>query len=251
MFNLKKVIKARKTLERVTSLLFKLFQIKLRYKEKRPDYGIEIFEYFYLPWKSDEEFLANYDLISEFTLNPKSRLYTIYEMSKKYLLDNTSFVEVGSWKGGVTGLVALTNKDKNIDYYSCDTFAGVVNSSEKDSFFKNSEYSDALPSDVKKVSEIVNTNLNVVEGIFPQSMNSLYIKNPISFAHIDVDTYISAKESLEFISKNGSKGCLVVLDDYGGWFTDGVTKYGNELKFSEDFFVVPNHLGQLLIYKLN
>ena len=107
MFNLKKVIKARKTLERFTSFLFIMFQVKLRYREKRPDYGIEIFEYFYLPWRSDNEFKAHYDLISEFTLNPKSRLYTIYEMSKKYLLDDTSFVEVGSWKGGVSGLVAL------------------------------------------------------------------------------------------------------------------------------------------------
>lgn len=251
MFNLKKVIKARKTLERFTSFLFIMFQVKLRYREKRPDYGIEIFEYFYLPWRSDNEFKAHYDLISEFTLNPKSRLYTIYEMSKKYLLDDTSFVEVGSWKGGVSGLVALSNKNKNIDYFSCDTFTGVVNSSEKDSFFKNAEYSDAVLSDVQKVAKITNSNLNVVEGIFPESMDSIELRKPISFAHIDVDTYISAKESLEFISNNASSGCLIILDDFGGWFTDGVTKYGNELKHSKDFFVVPNHLGQLLIYKLN
>ena len=184
MFNLKKVIKARKTLERLTSFLFKMFQVKLRYREKRPDYGIEIFEYFYLPWRSDNEFKAHYDLISEFTLNPKSRLYTIYEMSKKYLLDDTSFVEVGSWKGGVSGLVALSNKNKNIDYFSCDTFTGVVNSSEKDSFFKNTEYSDAVSSDVQKVAKITNSNLNVVEGIFPQSMDSIELQKPISFAHI-------------------------------------------------------------------
>ena len=58
-----------------------------------------------------------------------------------------------------------TNKDKNIDYYSCDTFAGVVNSSEKDSFFKNLNIV-MLYQVMLKVSEIVNTNLNVVEVFF-------------------------------------------------------------------------------------
>jgi len=43
---------------------------------------------------------------------------------------------------------------------------------------------------------------------------------------------------------------LFVLDDYGGWFTDGVTKLGNELKLLNNLVVVPNHLGQLIIYKL-
>ena len=34
MFNLDKVVKARKRLNLITSILFKLFQINLRYKEK-------------------------------------------------------------------------------------------------------------------------------------------------------------------------------------------------------------------------
>ncbi len=250
MFNLKKVTKARATLERMTTLLFKLFQIKLRHKEKREDYGIEIFEYFYLPWRSDKEFKAHYESIKDFTLNPKSRLYTIYEMSRIYLQDNTSFVEVGSWKGGVTGLVSLTNKYKNIDYYACDTFEGVVNSSEKDSFFKNNEYNDASYWDVEKVAKIANCEINIVEGIFPKSMELISLQKPISFAHIDVDTYISAKESFDFIMQNAAKGAVVVLDDYGGWFTDGVTKFGNELKLQKDYFAVPNHLGQMIIFKV-
>ena len=83
MFNLSKVINARKILDLITSLLFKLFQIKLRHKEERKDYGIEIFEYFYLPWKVDDKFIKNYELIKNFTLNPKSRLFTIHEISKR------------------------------------------------------------------------------------------------------------------------------------------------------------------------
>lgn len=250
MFNLKKVKKARRNLEYLTSFLFKLFQINLKYKENRKDYGIEIFEYFYLPWKTDEEFNLNYDLISNHTLNPKSRLYTLHDMSKRYLAPDTSFIEVGCWKGGATGLVMLSNKDKNIDFYACDTFSGVVNTSSKDSFFKGKEYDDTSIKNINEVENIVGDNINTIQGIFPNSMNEVNLKKPISFAHIDVDTYISAKESLEFISTNAIQGALIVLDDFGGWFTDGVTQFGNELKSDKRYFVVPNHIGQLLIYKI-
>ena len=250
MFNLKKVIKARKKLDLITKFLFKLFQINLRYTEVRKDYGIEIFEYFYLPWKTDMQFNKNYELIKNYTLNPKSRLFTIFEMSKRYLVDNTSFIEVGSWKGGVSGLVALVNKDKNIDYFVCDTFNGVINSSEKDTFFKNSEYNDATSNDVQEVENITGQKFNIIKGKFPDSISNYVIRKPISFAHIDVDTYVSAKESLDFLISNSINGAMIILDDYGGWFTDGITKFGNELKSNKQLLVIPNHLGQLIIYKL-
>ena len=251
MFNLNKVNKARKRLEIITRVLFKLFQINLRYKEKRNDYGIEIFEYFYLPWRSDKTFIEAHSMFSEYTLNPKSRLYTIFDFAKNYLVEDTSFIEVGSWRGGVSGIVSYTNLEKNIDYFVCDTFQGVANSSDKDSFFKNNEYSDAEVDHLKEVENIAGTKFNIIKGIFPDSMKNVLIEKPISFAHIDVDTYISAKESLEYIMQNSTKNALVVLDDYGGWFTDGVTKLGNELKNDKRYFVVPNHLGQLLIFKIN
>ena len=91
--NLNKIIKARKNLERLTSFLFKMFQVKLRYREKRPDYGIEIFEYFYLPWRTDKTFKEAHTKISDYTLNPKSRLYTIYDFAKNYLTENTSNIK--------------------------------------------------------------------------------------------------------------------------------------------------------------
>ena len=250
MFNLKKVIKARKKLSYITNVLFKFFQLSLGYKEKRKDYGVEIFEYFYLTWRSDENFKKHYELIKNHTLNPESRLFTLYEMSKRYLKEDSSFVEVGSWRGGVSGLIALENKNKDVDYFICDTFTGVVNSSEHDTFFKDKEYSDAAINDIKEIENISEQKFNIVTGVFPKSMEKVIIEKPISFAHIDVDTYISAKESIEFVLSKSTKGAVIILDDYGGWFTDGVTKFGNELKKSENLFVIPNHLGQLIIYKI-
>ena len=113
MFNLKKVVKARKRLEFLTSILFKFFQISLRYKESRKNYGIEIFEYFYLPWRTEKDFNNYFNIISDYTLNPKSRIFTLYKYSKRYLLPNTSYIEVGCWNGGASGMVALANKEKS------------------------------------------------------------------------------------------------------------------------------------------
>ena len=117
MFNLNKVTKARKRLSLITSLLFKLFQFNLRYKEKRKDYGIEIFEYFYLPWKTESNFNQYYKTVYDFTLNPKSRLYTIYDFSLRYLEENSVFVEVGTWRGGVCGLISLAHSEKNLKIF--------------------------------------------------------------------------------------------------------------------------------------
>ena len=100
------------------------------------------------------------------------------------------------------------------------------------------------------MEDITGKKFNIVEGIFPNSISNFAINKPISFAHIDVDTYISAKESLNFILSNSINGAMIILDDYGGWFTDGITKFGNEIKSNNKLVVVPNHLGQLIIYKL-
>ena len=53
-----------------------------------------------------------------------------------------------------------------------------------------------------------------------------------------------------FYFNNSVKGAVIVLDDYGGWFTDGVTKLGNELIENQQLFAVPNHIGQLIIFKI-
>jgi O-methyltransferase len=249
MFNLNKVTKARKRLALITGLLFKLFQLNLRYKENRKDYGIEIFEYFYLPWKTESNFNQYYKTIFDYTLNPKSRLYTIYDLSLRYLEENSIFVEVGTWRGGVCGLISLAHSEKKLKIYCCDTFTGVKNSSDKDSFFTDNEYSDASINDIKDLEKKVNYKFEIVKGVFPDSFDKIFLESPISMAHIDVDTYLSAKESFHFIFNNLKDGGLIILDDYGGWFTDGVTKFGEELKNRSDMFVVSNHIGQLIIFK--
>lgn len=249
MFKLNRVKFGRYGLKKVTSFIFFFIQLLNFHREKRANYGIEIFEYFYLPWNSEKDFNNIYNEIKNNTLNPKSRLYTIYSFANKYLTDGGSFIEVGTWKGGVPGLISKIPNCKGIDVYVCDTFKGVVNAGDNDSYFKNGEYNDTNKKFVEEIVDKKNCNLKIVEGVFPESFEKIDNFKDFSLAHIDVDTYISAKKSFNFIYKNLKKGGVIVLDDFGGWFTDGVTKFGNELIRSKDYFAVPNHLGQLIIYK--
>ena len=40
---------------------------------------------------------------------------------------------------------------------------------------------------------------------------------------------------------------MIILDDYGGWFTDGITLLGAELLGEENTIFVPLNTGQGLI----
>ena len=70
-------------------------------------------------------------------------------------------------------------------------------------FFKNDEYNDASIDDVKEIESITGQKLNIIKGVFPNSMENITLNKPISFAHIDVDTYVSAKESLDYLVREG------------------------------------------------
>ena len=87
-------------------------------------------------------------------------------MSKRYLIEDIPLFGGSFFGGGVTGLVALSNKSKNIDYYACDTFSGVVNISDKDSFFKGNEYNDTSSNTVNKLQDVVGEEIRTVKEIF-------------------------------------------------------------------------------------
>ena len=55
----------------------------------------------------------------------------------------------------------------------------------------------------------------------------------IKLCHIDVDTYLSAKEIFDYAWPKIPVGGIVVFDDYGFWTCEGVTKYFNALDLKD------------------
>ena len=77
----------------------------------------------------------------------------------------------------------------------------------------------------------------------------MYKNKKFRFCHIDVDTYYSTKDCLNWIWERLVKGGVIVFDDYGYSITEGVTKIVNEHKNMKDRFFIYNLTGQAIMIK--
>lgn len=95
-------------------------------------------------------------------------------------------------------------------------------------------------------------NFRILVGIFPDEINfekNLIENIKIKLCHIDVDTYASAKDILQYIWPKIVKGGAVFFDDYGFWGCEGITKLCNELKLEDSIFI-HNINGHAIFIKL-
>ena len=143
-------------------------------------------------------------------------------------------IEVGVYKGGSACLLAGCSKHYNMNnsIYFCDTFEGVVKSSDKDEYYNDGEFSDTSAEGVNALIEICKfDNVKILKGVFPD--DNIFIKElknkKFRFCHIDVDTYNSAKDSFEFLWPKIVDGGVLHFDDYGCPDTNGVTDFVNTI----------------------
>lgn len=143
-------------------------------------------------------------------------------------------IEVGVWRGGSGAVLASCGRL----IYLCDTFRGVVNTSDKDPYYKDGQHSDTSIKTVQNLLKSLNLKAKILQGNFPKSADSIDRKR-FCFAHIDVDVYQSTMESAKWIWKRLNPGGLMYFDDYYNETTPGVTLAVNELSdlFSISFTV--------------
>jgi O-methyltransferase len=73
------------------------------------------------------------------------------------------------------------------------------------------------------------------KGIFPDE-TAAELEGPISLLHVDVDTYQSAKDIVEWALPRLPIGAKIVFDDYGFYESGGITRLVNEMRESLDSF---------------
>jgi hypothetical protein len=136
-----------------------------------------------------------------------------------------AIAEVGVYKGG-TAKIIFDKMKKEHDLYLFDTFEGIPNKSEHDNFVGIGDFGDSSYNEVKK---LFNSNkVHIYKGIFPQETSKYIEKERFKLVHLDVDTYTSYKESLEFFyNKMIMYGCII-FDDYNVPTCLGATKAINE-----------------------
>lgn len=207
----------------------------------------------YSPWKKDKTFLDLFQRVKAFTLVDKYKAYSLYMLVQQVSKLKGALIEIGVWRGGSGLLIAKRAEMCGIEdnIYLCDTFSGVVKAGESDPDFVGGEYADTSSEAVKALINDFNIrNTFVLEGIFPDETASMVRDKQIRFCHIDVDTYQSAKDILDWVWPRLCNGGILVYDDFGFPKTRGIRKHVEEQLNMPDRIVIHNLTGQGIVIKI-
>lgn len=202
----------------------------------------------YSPWLNDPGFLAIYELARSNTMVDIYRCHELYRLASQMKSVDGDLVEIGVWCGGTAAVLAGAAPQKKIHLF--DTFSGVAKADGRvDTLYKGGEHADASAAQVEDLFAKLSLQCAIHVGIFPDdSIQGLPEK--ISMAHIDVDTYTSAKESFDAIWPRVSASGVVVFDDYGSFGCEGVTQLVGEIvESTPNALMVHNLNGHALLIK--
>ena len=150
-------------------------------------------------------------------------------------------IEMGVFRGGSIIKMGLKLKElqSNKLIYGIDTFEGHPHSSEEDisengeTYHYKGKYKDTDFDRVRKVVLKRGVNNIILYKGEVNSISSLK-KRRFCFAHMDIDTYISTKQGIEFLKNRMVKGGVILFDDYNDKGTVGEKKAVDELLGKEN-----------------
>jgi O-methyltransferase len=206
----------------------------------------------YAPWQADEEFQRLYKQVRRNTLVDVWRLYELWSLLAGLTEIPGSILEVGVWRGGSGVLLAARAVELGIDdpVYLCDTWEGVVKTGTVDTYYHDGKHDDTSRQIVEKLVKRVGlSNVELLQGIFPDETAEALGDRKLRLCHIDVDVYQSAADVFAWAWPRLSPGGVVVFDDYGCPATPGVTKFVNEQRGLTDRFFLHNLNGHGVIVK--
>lgn len=119
--------------------------------------------------------------------------------------------EVGVYMGGSACLLTAMLPDDNI--YLFDTFEGLPQTNEFDNYHRKGDFGDTSFEGVCALFGD-SPNVSVYKGCFPQENSQIIADNKFKLVHLDVDTYQSHKECLEFFHDKMMPKGIIVFDDY-------------------------------------
>lgn len=208
----------------------------------------------YSPWLTDSEFQKVHKQISKYTLIDQYRCYELWELVAQVAKLDGALLEVGTWRGGSSALIAAQAKRNTIadTVYLCDTFYGVVKATEEhDNRYRGGEHANATIEDVQAILaklEVMD-NTKILTGVFPDETADQITDTQFRFCHIDVDVYQSAKDTVEWLWPRLVIGGMIVYDDYGTRGCAGITKFVNEERLKDDRIVLYNLNGHAIVIK--
>jgi len=209
----------------------------------------------YAPWHSDSSFLKVYEIIKPYTLVDIYRCFELWKLVEECekIHEYGDFLEVGVWRGGTAALMAkklqLLNRDTR--FFLADTFTGVVKAGKHDMTYKGGEHSDTSRKTIEDLLDYLNIRNNIIlTGIFPDETAHLIPSDTrFKFCHIDVDTYQSAKDILDWVWERLLPNGIVVFDDYGFDTCNGVAQLVEQEHLQKDRIFIHNLNGHAIFVK--
>jgi O-methyltransferase len=136
--------------------------------------------------------------------------------------------------------------------FLCDTFEGVVKTSSHDSHYFGGEHADTSVDIVRKLATKMRlTNIELLEGIFPDITGGQIEDRKFSLCHIDVDVYESARQTAEWVWPRLVSGGIIIYDDYGFLGCEGVTSLVNERHQNPGAVTLHNLNGHAIVVKVS
>lgn len=158
----------------------------------------------------------------------------------------SSVAEVGVYKGGTAKIILETMDNKDL-LFLFDTFEGIPNESEHDNVHIRGDFFDSPYIEIVQYFSSFQ-NSYVFKGIFPQDTGKEIENQKFKFVHLDVDTYHSYLDSLNFFYDKMISGGYILFDDYNEPSCQGAT-IAVDLFFKDKEEVILNTLGSYYIIK--
>ncbi|KAK3604792.1 hypothetical protein CHS0354_000450 [Potamilus streckersoni] len=208
----------------------------------------------YAPWLRDNEFLTLFKQVKKNSLVNFYQAYELWSLVEQLEKVNGDVLEVGVWRGSSS--IVMGSKLKQLcsekHVYACDTFEGVVKSdASRDNFYKGGEHRDTSQAFVAQLVEAAGlTNVTLLKGVFPEETGHCIESRQFSLCHIDVDTYISARQVMDWVWQRLSAGGVIIFNDFGFPMTQGITALVNEYRRDSDKMVIHNLNGNGILVKV-
>jgi O-methyltransferase len=151
------------------------------------------------------------------TLITEDRINSIVENLEKTKNVEGDIIEVGVYKGGSLKKIAEHAKSWCKRIIGYDTFTGIPEHTFDLDKNLIGLFSDTSIEGVRQL--LTGLPVELVKGEFKHEGHEM---RPVSFAHLDVDTYQSNVECLRFLLPRMRVGTTIVVDDYGYDKTPGV-----------------------------
>ena len=200
-------------------------------------------------WLGEPEFRCLYEGIRAHTVVSPDRCYMLYALARYARQLDGDFAECGVYKGGTALLLSriLASSSVKRDLFLFDSFEGLPEPSQADTYYKGGEFSSTSAEAVANlVSEF--GFARICKGWIPDTFRGLEDKR-FAFVHVDVDLYKPTLDCCAFFWSRLVHGGVMLFDEYGFPSTRGEKDAVDEWSAGQSIRPISLISGQSMLLK--